>query len=290
MIDLDLLRAFLAIHRAGSLSAAARIVGKSQPALSRQLQALEAQTGRSLFARVGRGLRPTPAGDDLARTVAGPLDALALAFDDNGSAMTAGSVYLGGPVEVLSLWALPVLSPLVTDGLSLHVRLAPSELALEGVASGELDVALSAGRRRAGLRLTPLFVEELVLVASVARAQGLVGRVQELGANALSNTPLLAWDAGLPLFRRFWKEAFGAQVAQRARVVVPDLRALLALVEQDVGVSVVPSWMLGSANVAVLHRPPVPVDNTVYVATRKQTLPRVDAVVATLVGAVRPSR
>jgi DNA-binding transcriptional LysR family regulator len=197
MMDLDLLGSFLAVHRAGSLSAAARVVGKSQPALSRQLQALEARTGRPLFARVGRGLRPTPAGDDLARAIAGPLDALALAFEANDPAATTGTVHIGGPVEVLSAWALPTLAPLVARGLSVAVRLLPSDAALDGVARGELDVAISAGRRRAGLQLTRLFTEELVLVASTARARLLSGLVQERGANALGGALIalatLAW-------------------------------------------------------------------------------------------------
>ncbi len=288
MIDLDLLRSFLVVHRAGSLSAAACVVGKSQPALSRQLQALEARIGRPLFARVGRGVRPTPAGDDLARAIAGPIDALALAFEANDPAATTGTVHIGGPVEVLSAWALPTLAPLVARGLSVTVRLLPSDAALDGVARGELDVAISAGRRRAGLQLTRLFTEELVLVASTPRARLLSGLVQERGANALGGVPLLAWDAGLPLFRRYWKEAFAARVAGRAQVVVSDLRALLALVQRDVGVTVVPSWMLGAANVAVLHKPPVPVENLLYAVTTKGPSPRAAAVVAALVSAAPP--
>jgi DNA-binding transcriptional LysR family regulator len=133
-----------------------------------------------------------------------------------------------------------------------------------------------------------LFTEELVLVASTARARLLSGLVQERGANALGDVPLLAWDAGLPLFRRYWKEAFAARVAGRAQVVVSDLRALLALVQRDVGVTVVPSWMLGAANVAVLHKPPVPVGNLLYAVTTKGPSPRAAAVVAALVSAAPP--
>ena len=233
-------------------------------------------------------MRPTPAGDDLARAVAAPLDALALAFEANEPAATTGTVHIGGPVEVLSAWALPALAPLVARGLSVTVRLLPSEAALEAVARGELDVAISAGRRRAGLQLTRLFTEELVLVASAARARALGGHVQERGANALTNTPLLAWDAGLPLFRRYWKEAFAARMTGRAQVMVSDLRALLALVQREVGVTVVPSWMLGAANVAVLHKPAVPVENVLFAATTKQASPRAAAVVAAWVNAAPP--
>ena len=60
-MDWTLLRSFLAIHRAGSMAAAARAQGLQQPTLSRHLNELEAQLGTLLFERTGRGLHPTAA-------------------------------------------------------------------------------------------------------------------------------------------------------------------------------------------------------------------------------------
>lgn len=280
MIDLDLLRSFLAVHRTGSLSAAAHVVGKSQPALSRQLQALEARYQRALFTRVGRGLRATPAGDELARAIAGPIDALVLACEAHEPAATTGTVHIGGPIEVLSAWALPALAPLIASGLSVNVKVLPSEAALEAVARGELDVVVSSGRRRPGLQLAPLFAERLVLIASAGRGRTLAAEVRERGGEALTHTPLLAWDDGLPLFRRYWKEAFQTRVAGRPSVVVPDLRALLTMVERDAGITVIPSWLVGSAEVTIVHKAALPVENVLYAATMKQMVPRAAAVVA----------
>lgn len=58
-------RAFLATAEAGSLSKAARGLGLTQPTLSRQVAALEADLGLVLFERVGRSLVLTPTGADL---------------------------------------------------------------------------------------------------------------------------------------------------------------------------------------------------------------------------------
>lgn len=63
--DWNLARAFLATVEAGSLSAAARALGMTQPTLGRQVAALERALGVVLFERVGRGLAVTPSGLEL---------------------------------------------------------------------------------------------------------------------------------------------------------------------------------------------------------------------------------
>lgn len=64
-IDWDLVRSFLAVSRHGSVSAAARELGVSQPTLSRAVQTLEAETGLNLFKRTTQGLALTEAGQQL---------------------------------------------------------------------------------------------------------------------------------------------------------------------------------------------------------------------------------
>jgi DNA-binding transcriptional LysR family regulator len=63
--DWNHLRAFLASVETGSLSAAARALGTTQPTISRQIAALEKRLGVTLFERSGRSLRLTEAGREL---------------------------------------------------------------------------------------------------------------------------------------------------------------------------------------------------------------------------------
>lgn len=63
--DWNQARAFLATAEEGSLSAAARALGQTQPTLSRQVAALEAELGVTLFDRVGRSLSLTQSGLEL---------------------------------------------------------------------------------------------------------------------------------------------------------------------------------------------------------------------------------
>ncbi|WP_163847560.1 LysR family transcriptional regulator [Pseudooceanicola aestuarii] len=63
--DWNQARAFLATAETGSLSAAARLLGQTQPTLGRQITALEEKLGVTLFDRVGRTLVLTPSGQAL---------------------------------------------------------------------------------------------------------------------------------------------------------------------------------------------------------------------------------
>lgn len=63
--DWNRARAFLVTAEEGSLSAAARALGMTQPTLGRQVTGLEKELGVVLFERVGNGLILTPSGLDL---------------------------------------------------------------------------------------------------------------------------------------------------------------------------------------------------------------------------------
>ena len=73
--DWNQARAFLATAQEGSLSAASRVLGLTQPTLGRQVSALEDSLGVTLFERVGRSLVLTDAGQDLLTHVRGMGDA-----------------------------------------------------------------------------------------------------------------------------------------------------------------------------------------------------------------------
>ena len=62
MLDVRRLQMLRAVHREGSISAAARSLGYTQPAISHQLARLEDEVATSLVTRSGRGVRLTDAG------------------------------------------------------------------------------------------------------------------------------------------------------------------------------------------------------------------------------------
>ena len=73
-IDLNLLRAFDAVLREGSVTAAARRVGLSQPAMSNALARLRRLFGDPLFVRSPGGMHPTPFAARLGESVRQAMD------------------------------------------------------------------------------------------------------------------------------------------------------------------------------------------------------------------------
>jgi DNA-binding transcriptional LysR family regulator len=70
-IELRLLRSFVQIHEAGSISRAAERMACTQAAMSMRLKMLETELGAALFERKPQGLEPTPRGAEFyAKTLA----------------------------------------------------------------------------------------------------------------------------------------------------------------------------------------------------------------------------
>ncbi|WP_149549023.1 LysR family transcriptional regulator [Streptomyces marokkonensis] len=275
--DLNLLRTFLAVYRSGSFTAAARLLGLSQPTVTTQIRSLERQTGRELFERRPRGVAPTAVADELAARIAAPLDALAEATGHGPpSRARPAPVHLAGPAELLSTRALPALAPLVAEGVRLRVTTGLSDRLLDELRSGRHDLAIATSRPR-GRTLTavPLADEEFVLVAAPALAGGLRARLAAEGPGALHGVPLLAYAEDLPIVRRYWRHVFGRRLNCHAAVSVPDLRAVLALVVAGAGYSVLPRYLcadeLASGAVALLDEPVDAPINTGFLVQRPGT-------------------
>lgn len=108
--DWNHIRAFLATAETGSLSAAARRLGLTQPTLSRQVAALEAELGVLLFERLGRSLALTGAGQELlchSRRMGEAAEALTLTASGQAQAIE-GTVRITAS-DVVSAHLLPPL-------------------------------------------------------------------------------------------------------------------------------------------------------------------------------------
>jgi len=82
-LDLNLLRAFAAVHAARSVSRAAEVLGLSQPTVSHALSRLRLQLKDPLFVRVAGGVAPTPKADALAHAVQQALDTVQRALQES---------------------------------------------------------------------------------------------------------------------------------------------------------------------------------------------------------------
>ncbi|MEV4639533.1 LysR family transcriptional regulator [Actinoplanes sp. NPDC049548] len=286
-LDLMQLRTFLAVHRAGSLTAAARLLGLSQPTVTSQLRALEQHLGRQLFERLPHGVAPTSVALALAAEIADPLDRLAAVAEpalDQARAVAEEPVHLAGPAELLAVRALPALVPLVGQGVRLRVTHGLADDLLEGLRAGRFDLVLSAVRPRSrAVVAVPLMDEEFVLVAAPVWAHR-IGAVDPDDSRALDELPLVSYAEDLPILRRYWRHVFRRRLAARAAVVVPDLRAVLAVVAAGAGVTVLPRYLcvreLAAGELVPLLEPDDPPINTAFLARRAgaPALPHVELV------------
>jgi DNA-binding transcriptional LysR family regulator len=142
-LDWSLIRSVLAVAETGSLSAAARLLGLTQPTLGRQIRAAEAALGAALFRRVARGLVPTEAGAAIlpaARAMRAAAAGLALAVaGQDGRA--AGTVRLTASVFAAHHLLPPVIAELRTAHPDIQIELVPSDAA-ENLLFREADIAL----------------------------------------------------------------------------------------------------------------------------------------------------
>lgn len=275
-LDLNLLRTFLAVHRSGSFTAAAHLLGVSQPTVTTQIRTLERQLGRELFQRLPRGVAPSPYADELAARVVAPLDALAEVTDPAGSGTRPEEpVHLAGPAELLCARALPALAPLIADGVRLRVTCGLTDPLLEELRAGRHDLVIATTRPRGRtLSAVPLMDEEFVLVAAPvwARRIGGPGRVAAEGPAVLHGVPLVTYAEDLPIARRYWRHVFDERLSRRAALTVPDLRGVLAAVAAGAGFSVLPRYLcqdrLACGELVPLHDPEDPPINTGYLVQR----------------------
>src|SRR5262249_33990717 len=256
---------FLTVYRAGSLSAAAPLLGLSQPTVTAQIRTLETQLGHQLFQRRPRGVTPTSVADELAREVAVHVDALT-EITARGLASRerlAQPVHLAGPAEFTTVRALPALADLVDRGLKLRVTFGLADDLLAGLPSGRFDIVISTIQPRGrALSAVPLTDEDFVLVASPAWAERIDrARLQKEPLAALRGGPLVAYGEDLPIIRRYWRSVFGTPPSVSAAVVVPDLRAVLVSTVWGVGVTVLPRYLceaeLAAGDVVQLLEPEV---------------------------------
>lgn len=147
-MDLDRLRLFLAIVRAGSMTAAARAVHLTQPAVSRSVQLLEEAIGAALFVRAGRNVVLTAAGRALVPRAEALLeDEARLRLEVQRSAERDYFDLRLGAIDSVASGLLPVVARPLLDhfpGLALKISTARSAALIQRIDLGELDLAVVA--------------------------------------------------------------------------------------------------------------------------------------------------
>lgn len=240
-VNLRFLRTFVAIADNAGVARAAERLNLTQSAASRQIQALEDELGLALFARIGRGVRLTPEGEDLlVRSRRLLSDAAALG--ERASALKSGEV------GVLRLGATPqVIETLLAEfllryrkrhsGVEVHLVEDGGARLPARLQRGDVDVAImpAGDDRFRGRLLYPMYV-----LAVMPRRHRLNRRAM-LDVTELGDEPLLRLAPGFA--SHGWFEA-ACQVAHvRPSVLLESVapHTLIALAQAGHGIALVPS-------------------------------------------------
>jgi DNA-binding transcriptional LysR family regulator len=275
-LDWALLQAFLAVAEAGSLSAAARRMGSSQPTLGRQIRAVEAELGLELFRRHPKGFELTEAGAALvapARAMREAMRQIAL-YAAGRDAGLAGVVRITASDMVAHHVLPPILARVREAAPDIEVELAPSD-STENLLYREADIAVRMYRpEQLDVVARYLGEIELGLFASrdyVAR-RGVPGSAADIMAHDLvgyDRSELILRgmrEAGLKVSRESFKTRCDSQTTYwelvRAGCGIGFGQAMVArrnpgIVEIDLGIAIpsLPVWL--AAHQGLRHTPRV---------------------------------
>ena len=156
-MDLRHIRAFKAIMQTGSTVEAARMLGVSQPSVSRLLAEFEAATGERLFTRANGRLTPRDAAElilpDVDRTLAG-FEGLISNVD-----RTALPLRVAAPAGVITQIIAPAVRRLLVDrpGQKVVAEIMSYHDVIAAVASGRVDIGfVKAPVEHPAINIVPL--------------------------------------------------------------------------------------------------------------------------------------
>lgn len=244
MIDMDpaLLPALhdaLVVAQTSSIAEAAKRLHKTPSAVSQQLRRIEERWGVSLFEKVGRGIRPSAAGE-------AALGALTRVFDEASSLSTLLGELAGARVTTLRVAAsdylgeallIPVMRWMAREAIALHfdITTTHSTLAARMVAEGQVDVAIGSSDRAATADDLTLFHQPFYWIAPRVG-----GRRPRSVTTRLTHEPLLRLSAG-SFGRRMLDEVLGRTGLRPSSTIdLPSVSLMVSYVNQGLGVALAP--------------------------------------------------
>ena len=241
-MELRQLRYFVAVAETSNISRAAQKLFLTQPALSRQIKALEDEIGQSLLERSAHSIRLTPAGDALLPEACELLQ--------RADAMLERVRAAGQTVRLRVGYAPSLASGLLSGAVENFAQKHPQSRVelfdlstkemLAGLESDTLDVALSVGQKRDGhgLKWTPLVQVSWQLAVNSHHP---LARRKQVTAAEVAREPLLVFcQRDYP---EYWSTITGWLRENQQRPAIAGeydgVDSLLAAVESGLGVAIV---------------------------------------------------
>jgi len=235
------LLALEAVDRLGSASAAAAEMALTQGAISRQLQALEAQLGAPMLLREGGRLALTPAARDYLAIARPALQSLAQAGRNLRANPLGSSLNLAILPAFGAHWLAPrlaafkALHPQIS--LNLTTRLRPFDIVGEG-----MDAAIHYGHEDwPNAAHLPLLREHLVAVASPDLVRRPLAQADDILSYPLMQLASRTGDWGR------WLAHFGAAPQRPAAMMFDQFSTMATAAQHGLGAALLPTFIADSA-------------------------------------------
>ncbi|MFW0758807.1 LysR substrate-binding domain-containing protein [Pseudomonas sp. H11T01] len=245
MVSLDRFDTFKAVVEAGSLTAAADLLGQTRAVVSFNLKRLEAELGVTLLTRNTRQLALTDAGERFYQRCLRTLDEARLAIEEARSEHTQlrGTLRITTTVEYAVASVVPALEAFRQQHPLLNIHLSTSSTHADLI-SERFDLAIRLGRLLdSNLRAVQLSTFEIFAVA----APSLVARHGPVSTlEALATLPKLG-HARVPELTV--TDARGAEhlylpIPGEITIVADNSATLRALAVCGHGVAILPQWLI----------------------------------------------
>lgn len=270
-MDTDWLVVFTEIARLGSFTAAARALGYTQSAVSRQVASLEGDVGVSLFDRLPRGIRLTEEGRQLLPHAVAVLDRLRTARDELADlrALAAGRLRLGAFANANAALVPRAMAAFKTDhpDVTLLLTEGSTRTHLAQITAGDLDLAVvttpgsdaTAGVAGVASRIELHHLADDPLFVAIPRDHALASR-RTVRLAELADDIWIAGDTRID--DTLLGDGRRADFRPRVEFVAAEWVAKLGMVASGLGVTAVP-WLAADATrpdvaLIALHTDDVP--------------------------------
>lgn len=233
------LHAFEATARTGSISQAARELGLTQSAVSRQIKSLEDQLGLELFIREKQRVRLTLAGQSYARDIREALRRVGTASLAIRANPLGGTLNLGVLPTFAARWLILHLPRFVElyprINLNLFSRPTPFDFSLDSI-----DAAIHFGKPEwAEAAFEPLFGESVVPVGSPE----LLGRAKLKAPQDIRTVPLLILLSRPDAWER-WLEHHGGPSEGIHGMMFDQFEMLIQAAKHGLGLALLPTFLI----------------------------------------------
>ncbi len=245
--NLNSLRVFRSVYKAGSMSLAAHALHLTQPGVSQHIKTLETSLGVQLFNRIKNRLVPTSRGHELFEACELSIKTLeeVTTHVKEGKGSLMGEIRIGMPTQFGVNQLMPLLCefgeahPKVTFKITFDFATNIEEALLKG----DLDIGIvDEIKFSPKLSSTKIFQENLEVCVHESLIKNISSK--KLDANTYQSLPYLEYiDSRTLIHRWFWHHFKVRKPHVKVRATVSDLQAVMKLISGKMGAGILPDYL-----------------------------------------------